>query len=111
MSYIPLEQTEDVDRELAADGPLWIFKHSTTCGISAHAKEAVDAYLQAHPEERAAMVVVQTHRPVSNHIAKVLDRVHQSPQLFLVKDGAVAWHTSHYQITEGAMVAARKQLA
>lgn len=111
MSYTILTSTDEVDRELAAPGPLWLFKHSSACGTSSYAKEMVDAYLVEHPDERAAMVVIQDHRDVSNHIAAVLSAVHKSPQLFLVVDGKVAWGASHFSITGDAMAAARAEAA
>jgi len=54
-------------------------------------------------------VVIQAHRDVSNHIAEAPGRVHQSPQLFLVRAGEVLWHASHYSITADAMAKARDE--
>lgn len=98
---------EHVERLLSGPGPAWILKHSATCPISGEALGEVEAYLAAHPGEEAGMVVVQEDRPLSNWIAQRLGRVHQSPQLFLVAGGAVAWSASHWSITAAAMEAAR----
>ncbi len=98
------EQTEQL---IAGPTPAWILKHSAICPTSAAALAEVEAHLAAHPSELAGMVVVQQDRPLSNWIATRLGRVHQSPQLFLVRDGAVQWSASHWSITATAMAAER----
>jgi len=99
-----------LEQLLASPNPVWIFKHSNTCPISTAAHEEVSAYLSAHAAEVAAMVVVQSDRPLSNLIAQRLARVHQSPQLFLMAAGAIAWSASHWSITATAMASERARL-
>lgn len=99
----PVTSDADVDALLAAPGPAWLLKHSATCSISAAAHQEVETYLAGHPDQRAGVVVVQTHRPVSNAIAARLGYTHQSPQLFLLRGGTVAWQASHWAITAVAM--------
>ncbi|WP_019415675.1 bacillithiol system redox-active protein YtxJ [Paenisporosarcina sp. TG20] len=77
--------------------PVLIFKHSTTCPISAAAykeftsfKTDIDAYL----------VKVIESRPVSNEIASGLNVKHQSPQALVLLQAKPVWHTSHSSITE-----------
>jgi bacillithiol system protein YtxJ len=94
---------------IAGERAGWIYKHSATCGISHGALAQIDSYLAAHPEEDLGMVVVQSGRALSNHIAARLGRTHQSPQLFLVRAGTVLWHASHWGITAEAMAGARAQ--
>jgi len=101
---------EHVEVLLNGPAPAWIFKHSSTCPTSAAARSEVEAYLAAHQGEAAGMVVVQADRPLSNWIATRLARVHQSPQLFLVQAGKVAWSASHWSITAAAMAAERARL-
>lgn len=101
---------DHVERLLAGPEPVWILKHSSTCPISGAAFAEVEAYLAAHPGDQAGMVVVQEDRPLSNWIASRLGRVHQSPQLFLVRAGVVAWSASHWSITAAAMAAERARL-
>lgn len=103
MSFLPLTTDAEVDTLLADPGPVWIFKHSNACGVSHAANEEVEAFLAAHPGQRIGRVVVQTHRAVSHAIAERLKRVHQSPQLFLLRDGQVRWASSHWGITAAAM--------
>lgn len=103
----PAKDEAAIEAILAGPGAGWVFKHSSTCGISSAARDEVESYAAAHPDEPVAMVVVQQDRPLSNWIASRLGRVHQSPQLFLLRDGAVAWAASHWSITAAAMAAAR----
>ena len=101
---------EQVDRLIGGDRAGWILKHSATCPTSAAALAEVESYLEAHPQDPAGMVVVQDDRPLSNWIAARLNRVHQSPQLFLVHRGAVVWAASHWSITAQAMAEQRGRI-
>lgn len=80
--------------------PVFIFKHSTACPISAEAYRHVVSYAStAGPDEpEVYMVKVIEDRPVSNQIAQELQVTHKSPQLILVKDRKVSWSASHYGI-------------
>ncbi len=91
---------------IASPKPAWLFKHSATCPISGAALEEIENYLTAHPGTPAGMVVVQSQRPLSNWVASTLKYTHQSPQLFLVKGGAVLWQSTHWSITAAAMAKA-----
>lgn len=98
--------TQEQAEALLAAPEVWVFKHSNTCPVSGAAHDEVTAYLAAHPAPGVGMVVVQEARPVSNWLAGRLGYVHQSPQLFLVRGGKVAWHASHWGITAQAMAKA-----
>lgn len=87
-------------RELAAaTEPTLIFKHSATCSISIGVKREYDAFVRAHPNVPARLLVVQNERPLSNALAEVLRVQHESPQAFVVRQGQVLWHASHHRIT------------
>ena len=101
----PLTTTEQTETFLAGAEPRWIFKHSNTCPVSSAAHDEVSQFLSTH-DMPLGMVVVQEARPVSNWLATRLAYVHQSPQLFLVRDGKVAWQASHWGITAAAMASA-----
>lgn len=100
---------DQAEERIAKTGPVWIFKHSNTCGVSAAALAQVDSYLAAHPTETIGMVVVQDSRPLSSWISSRLRYVHQSPQLFLLRDGTVRWSASHWAISAEAMTKAMTQ--
>ncbi len=107
--YRELKAEAEAEALIASPEPAWLFKHSNTCPTSSAALDEFRGYLTAHPHEPAGMLVVQTQRPLSNWLATRLKRTHQSPQLFLVKAGAIVWTASHWSITAAAMDQARKQ--
>lgn len=95
--------TQQADVILQADQPTWIFKHSVTCPISSRALAAFKQYQNDDPNTPAVMVIVQTARDVSNHIAQYTGVRHQSPQALLVRQGQVLFYTSHAKITRRAL--------
>jgi len=92
--------------------PLFIFKHSTRCPISAGAHDAVTRYIAkagaGGPE--FIMVKVIESRPVSNAIAESLGIEHKSPQLILLKDRQAVWSSSHYGIKDDNIAEAIRDL-
>ena len=99
----PLPAPADVDEWIARPGAAWLFKHSRTCPVSSAAWVEVQDYLTAHPEDALGLVVVQDHRPSSNRAAERLGVRHESPQIFLLRDGKLLWNASHGEITREAM--------
>ncbi len=80
--------------------PVIIFKHSTTCSISATAKSRLerqwaDAGLKG---VKTYYLDLLSYRPVSNQVAQVFGVEHQSPQLLLIKDGVCQYDASHLGI-------------
>lgn len=104
--YEEITSIESLQAYIKQDAPVWLFKHSDACGTSFHAINEYQMYLEAHPEDRAAVIVIQSHRDISNATADILGVIHKSPQLFLVKNGEVLYTTSHMAITVKAMEAA-----
>lgn len=83
---------------------VWIFKHSSTCSISSHAWSEFRRFAESVEGEVVfALIEVQTARPVSNDVAQRLGIRHQSPQAILLREGAVAWHASHFDIELAAL--------
>jgi bacillithiol system protein YtxJ len=77
-----------------------LFKHSPTCGISAHVYE--DLSLLVHDPQLDAdwyLVSVRAHRDVSDAIAARFKVWHASPQVIVLRNGAVVWHGSHFGIS------------
>lgn len=80
--------------------PVAIFKHSTTCGISAMAKEQLFNGWDLPVEEVELYYLdLLAHRPVSNEVAARLGVVHQSPQIIVIKDGKAIYNISHHAIS------------
>ena len=82
--------------EQSKENPLFVLKHSTTCPISAAAFNAFESSVTEIPKY---FLKVQDSRPVSNEIESNLRVEHQSPQLFLLKDGQAVWQATHYSIS------------
>ncbi len=79
--------------------PVYIFKHSTTCGISAQAKENVEISFKNTDKPLLFYYLdLLKFRSISNEVASKLNVHHQSPQLILVHNGQVAFTASHHKI-------------
>ena len=101
-----LQGLDDLDRVIAASGdrPLLLFKHSDTCGTSFEALDELVAHLNQRPADASyAMVTVQSHRDVSNAVARSLEVRHETPQALLVRDGRAVWSASHFRVTAAAL--------
>src|SRR5688572_67151 len=73
--------------------PVILFKHSSTCGISAHALEMameIDAEIN--------LLVIQQNRELSREVAERTGYAHQSPQAFVLVSGKPVYHATHYGI-------------
>ncbi len=77
-----------------------IFKHSTTCGISGMVLRMFSGSQAEEGQADFHLLDLHAHRDISNLIEYKFDVVHQSPQLLVIKDGAVAFHTSHGAIAD-----------
>src|SRR5262247_3077731 len=92
--------------ERSHEHPVVIFKHSATCGTSAMAHEEIEAFVEGAPWAEVYVVSVHAGRALSNEIAARFRVRHESPQALVLKDGAVAWHASHFRVTASAVAAA-----
>jgi bacillithiol system protein YtxJ len=72
-----------------------VYKHSTTCGISATAAKEVRAMETDLP---IYWVNVREQRDLSNWVAETYDVTHESPQLILIRDGKPEKVWSHYEV-------------
>src|SRR5688572_23554411 len=93
-SLPPLTDVAQIDTLLSASPqrPVVLFKHSPTCGISAH------VYYNLMPLVRDTqldanwyLISVRAHRDVSDAIAERLKVRHASPQVIVVRNGEVVW--------------------
>ncbi|MGU3469813.1 bacillithiol system redox-active protein YtxJ [Paenibacillus sp. D51F] len=107
MSSKQLHTMEDWKRilELSHEKPVLVFKHSTSCSVSAGAIEEWTRWHEGTKGEgvETALVRVIEERPVSNAIAEELEVKHASPQAILIRDGKAEWNASHWNITETAL--------
>src|SRR5687767_10220138 len=94
-TFIEIDSIATLDR-LFADSfqrPVVLFKHSTSCGISSGVVREVSR-LAADVN----VVVVQTHRDISNSVATRTGIRHESPQAIVLVEGKPVYHASHYDI-------------
>lgn len=108
MAFNEISQTNQLDAlfEQSAIAPVILLKHSLTCPISHAAYEEMSTMTK----EEISLVVVQDARSLSNEIAERTGIKHESPQAFVVKDGKVAWHAAHYDITKSAVTRALEEI-
>ena len=86
--------------------PVFLFKHSTSCPISASRWRVLQAFADSEPRADFWAVLVIQDRPVSLYIADETGIRHQSPQAILFYRGKPVWNESHYRITEDELRAA-----
>ena len=108
-SMTPLESPEDLAACVARshETPVFLLKHSTRCPISSQALQEVRDYVDEAGDEGLPVYInyVVEARPISTQIAAELGVQHESPQLLMLRGGAVEWHTSHGGIRREAMFA------
>jgi bacillithiol system protein YtxJ len=93
------ELTESSIDALTCCAAAVLLKHGATCPISAHARDEVAAFIGAHPEIPVYGLEVTGNRDLSSAVAMRLGVTHESPQIFILRDGKVAWSAAHYDIT------------
>ena len=102
-TFIKVDSLDTLDR-LFADSferPVVLLKHSTTCGISSGVYREVSLV-----GSDVNLVVIQSHREISNEIASRTGIRHESPQAIVLIDGRPVYHASHYDI-EAAHIESR----
>jgi len=94
-NFIRVDSLDTLDRlfEQSYERPVVLLKHSTTCGISSGVYRIVE-----NVAADVNVIVIQTHRDVSNEIAMRTGVRHESPQAIILRDGRSVYHASHYDI-------------
>ncbi|GAA4368054.1 bacillithiol system redox-active protein YtxJ [Hymenobacter saemangeumensis] len=100
--WLPLTQPEQLAAivQESHEHAVLIFKHSTTCSISAAAKSKIerqwaDSGLSDTPIYYLDLL---RFRPISSQIAEQFGIRHESPQLLLIQDGECRYDASHMGI-------------
>jgi len=93
------EQLTDIVRE-SHEQPILIFKHSTSCSISAAAKSKLERQWADAGLDNAKIYYLDLlrYRPISAQIAEQFGVRHESPQLLLIQDGECRYDASHMGI-------------
>ncbi|MEP7148581.1 MAG: bacillithiol system redox-active protein YtxJ [Acidobacteriota bacterium] len=94
-NFVNIESIEILDRlfEESFTRPVLLLKHSTTCGISSGVYREVGLVAA-----NVNIVILQTHREISNAIATRTGVRHESPQAIVLREGKPVYHASHYDI-------------
>lgn len=95
-NFIKLDTTEKLEQIIrdSAQKPVVLFKHSTTCPISAGVYQEISG-----ADADINLVIVQNSRNVSTAIAEKTGVRHESPQAIVLKNGKVVYNASHYDVT------------
>ncbi|MGJ8593115.1 MAG: bacillithiol system redox-active protein YtxJ [Aquaticitalea sp.] len=99
--FIDLDTIDQLDAIIAksTDKPQLLFKHSTRCGISRMVINQFKKYYNLTNDQADLYYLdLLNHRNISAEIANRFHVVHESPQLIVIKNGAVVKHASHGEI-------------
>lgn len=102
ISWIPITSPTDIDHIQArsTEVPCLIFKHSTSCNISAIAKYRLeDDWSAVTSDLETYYLDLLRHRDISRLIADTFEVQHESPQVLLISGGACIYDASHLDIT------------
>jgi bacillithiol system protein YtxJ len=114
LNWLALEseaQLKEIQQQ-SHETPCLIFKHSTTCNISAIAKYRLEDDWDFKATELPAYYLdLLRFRPVSNQIADIFQVYHESPQVLLLVDGECVYDASHLDISVEELKEALTSLA
>lgn len=97
------EQLDEIEK-ISKDKLVAIFKHSTRCGTSRMVLRSFEKDFNLELENVEIYIIdLLNYRSLSDEIATRFQVTHQSPQLILIKDGAVIEHYSHNKISAAAI--------
>ncbi len=108
---VRLTKMEELDEAVgsSSDRPVFIYKHSTACPVSARAAGHYHDFADedaSSPPPLFTQVLVIENRDLSNEVESRLEVTHESPQLLLLRDGKVVWHDAHFSISEKSIQSA-----
>jgi bacillithiol system protein YtxJ len=89
-----------LDRALASERAILLYKHSSRCIVSSWSFEEVRSFAESHPDWPVYVLKVIEERRLSDAVAAQLGIRHQSPQAFVIRDGECVWDGSHSEISE-----------
>lgn len=108
MNWIDVNQPAQLDAIFDASftKPQLLFKHSTRCGISAHALQKMESGENLlSPLIDCHYLDLLAYRPISNLIVEKWEVPHLSPQVIVLKAGKVIYTASHGAIEPQKIVA------
>ena len=99
-NFVTLVGSEALEQLLnrSDEGPVVIFKHSTTCSVSAAAYDEMRQF-----DGEVCLIEVQRARDLSREIEKRTGIRHETPQVIVIEKGKVVWNASHWKVTAQAV--------
>jgi bacillithiol system protein YtxJ len=94
--------------EEAGERPLWLFKHSLICPLSAEGLKEFESFVAGADSDGVlySLIEVQNARELSNELARELGVRHESPQAILLLGDRVCWHGSHWSVSASKLACA-----
>lgn len=104
--FVPVSDNQELEQLITRshDAPVLLFKHSSTCPISATAYQEMTKL----PRD-IALVVVQRARDISREIEARTGVRHESPQALVLRNGEAVWSASHWNVTADAVARALEE--
>jgi bacillithiol system protein YtxJ len=100
MQWTELISEEQLGKVVSGEKDVLLFKHSTTCSISAAALSRLERYWNSNETNHVlpCYLDLKKYRQLSNTVAERFGVVHESPQVLLIRNGRVLYHESHMAI-------------
>lgn len=76
-----------------------VFKHSPSCPVSWAAETQVKRFARQNPRVPVYTILVRRDRELSRQIAEFTGIRHESPQVIVLRKGAVVAGASHEEVT------------
>lgn len=98
----PLKTSENIEDVLleSANKTQVVLKHSNRCAVSFFARNSLSIPEVLDSEDFDLHIIdVIKDRQLSMGFAERVQVRHESPQLFVIRDGEVQWHGSHHSVS------------
>lgn len=102
-NLVRVQSLDSLKEATASTEHYWLFKHSSTCPVSAAAWNEYNEYCSLHPNQLFLFLVVQEDRELSQEIEAITGIKHESPQLFHFANQQVDWQATHNKIKSKSM--------
>ena len=102
VNWIPLNSLEQIKtiKELSKSETIFVFKHSTRCGISGMViKRFENLFDSSMNNIKVYYLDLLNFRAISDEVGYSFQAQHQSPQLLIIRNEVAVLNVSHYDIT------------
>lgn len=102
MNWIPLVTSEQLEmiKERSKTIPCLIYKHSTTCDLSALSRMRLEEDWDFKEEELECYFLdLLSYKKLSQLVAEYFFVEHESPQVILIRDGFCTYDADHLDIS------------